>query len=182
MIIAFGWTRHYYRRVKFLYERSVFVPSRNEEGDGLELPPTEEFPGEWETTPASTTYAEYLDKGLLEQSGPAFVEDEAARYTADDHPTTDDAGETIALETGYRDLAYQGMPAPEQVSTWPRWTLKGTATGGGSFSLQDANSLRWMSGTPLIVHEFEIDDGSPSGSSCETKQSVSLAVARPLDR
>lgn len=156
VIIAFDETRRYERRVKYLYPRTVFIPDvkDEEDGGGLAIPPDADYPGSYLTNEASNTYAEYSTYGRLEETGPAFVTGEAARYVADNlsDPTMGLENDDDGL-AAYYDLAYQGIPAIN--SSFPRWEggrRTGTATGGGTFYLEDASQQWWVGAGPLVTH------------------------------
>jgi hypothetical protein len=153
VVIAFGRTRKYERRVRRLYPRSYFVPDVGFDTDDLVVPPTEEFPGDYDTIDRSGTYAEYSELGELQDVGPAFVVNEAYRYTGDDYFHPFPGGIVEGEINEFLDAGYQGRPAPEEVSDFPRWTKVGIITAGGSFWFEDSTACWWVDPAPMVTHE-----------------------------
>jgi hypothetical protein len=169
IIISFGWSRRYPRRVKYIYPRYWFEPDENDDGD-LVAPPDQDHMGSWQNLQPSTHYAEYEKTGNLTEDGPAFVTGESARYVAQNRD--DGSGSDIPDQPlgNWTDASYMGLP---NVGTgYPRWegtARAGTAKTGGSFWLEDTDQLWWVGPNPLIVHTGTSTGGSATTLTDSTK-------------
>lgn len=159
IIIWKGWTRKVPRRVQYFYPACAFVPG--EVGGFLVDPPTDGSGevGSWVRLGISTRYMEQDSRGVTtttSDSHEAFVNGELARYVGDNwcDPTLGEAGTDDTFP--YRNNLYRG-------AEYPGYTFgdSGTATGGGTYYLEDTSKNWWPNGT-LVTHTGTLTTGGTS--------------------
>ncbi len=90
VVISWGWTRKHPKEFKYLYRSDWFVPDTGDHG-GLVFPPTQEYPGYYDTRPSSSRYIAVDEQGFSEENGLTFQNGDAARFVGDNwnDPSTD---------------------------------------------------------------------------------------------
>lgn len=175
LVYSWGWTREIPRRVLSLYDKSIFFPDYDDDEENPQLvdPPTEMFPGYWETYSKSTEYAEYDKRGFLQEGYGSFVPGQKAIYVGDNKYTGNILGfsEQISIDpSDYNPYINNGAfgDLPLATQAIHDASLTGTVTSGNHRFLID-NTKDWWD--PIWHSEqpsMPVHTGNATGGSLTT--------------
>jgi hypothetical protein len=159
IVASAGPTRYVPRHIARLFDVSGFIPDVGD-GGGAVWPPTEDYPGHYETRAASTHYQTTSSAGHIGESSLAIdlpANGDLMRYMGDnwDDPTTTDSVEGGQdPQTQYRDRLFVGRRG-KVANARIRASMSGTATEGTTRQLTDTEQGWWSCDfwTPAAVFE-----------------------------
>lgn len=193
LVLSLGHRRTWERAFRYMFDKWCFIPDweiktddigaqtlvihdpPNEDPLPIDEDPTQEPQnnvGFWNHRAKSTTYAEPNFEGFIREGVTEFVVGEYARYRGDnlDDPSTDEERtqpetsrpQGMSPTTRYEDNFATVTRTAEEVVT-----MRGTATGGGDFWLEDTN-VNWWDGV-MKEHTGVTDGGGQNFAEDSTK-------------